>query len=130
MRHAVAVSALLCGVFVVAAHAHHSIAGIYDSSQRVTIDGVIAEFHFVNPHPFITVNVKDTTGTRSWRLEMDNRFELIEIGMTSTTLKRGDRLVVTGSPGRTQPHTLYIRRLDRPADGFWYEQVGASPRIR
>ena len=60
---------------------------------------------------------------------MDNRFELADIGMTSATLKPGDRVVVTGSLGRTEPRTLYIRQLDRPADGFRYEQVGSRPRV-
>ena len=41
----------------------------------------------------------------------------------------GDRVVVTGSLGRTEPRTLYIRQLDRPADGFRYEQVGSTPRV-
>ncbi len=61
---------------------------------------------------------------------MDNRSELAEIGMTSQTLKPGDRIVVTGNPARTKSQSLYIRKLDRPADGFRYEQVGSSPRIR
>src|SRR5690242_11354591 len=30
----------------------------------------------------------------------------------------------------TPPQGLYIRKLDRPADGFRYEQVGTSPRVR
>jgi len=25
---------------------------------------------------------------------------------------------------------MYLMRLDRPADGFRYEQIGASPRVR
>jgi hypothetical protein len=99
--------------------------------STVTIEGVVKEFHFVNPHPFVTVDVKDTTGaSRSWQAEMDNRWELVEIGMTSNTLKPGDRLIVTGSPARARSHSLYVRRLERPADGFQYEQVGNSPRIR
>ena len=49
--------------------------------------------------------------------------------MTSETLKPGDRVVVTGSLGRTEPRTLYVRQLDRPADGFRYEQVGSRPRV-
>ena len=61
---------------------------------------------------------------------MDNRWELVEVGMTRETLKRGDRIIVTGSPAREQAASLYIRKLDRPADGFQYEQVGSSPRIR
>jgi hypothetical protein len=111
--------------------AHHSIAGIYDSTRRVTVEGVVARFLFVNPHPVLIVTVREAGGaTNDWRLEMDNRFELEAIGMTAQTLAKGDRVVATGSPAREQRHGLYLRRLDRPADGFWYEQVGSAPRIR
>ena len=117
---------------ILAAHAHHSISGVYDSDKQVTIEGTVAQFHFVNPHPYVTVDVKDPKdgSAQQWRLEMDNLWELAEVGMTSQTLKPGDRVVVTGSPARKQPQSLYIRKLDRPADGFQYEQVGSSPRIR
>ena len=118
-------------ISVSAIHAHHSLAGVYDSSQQVTVEGIVTQFQFVNPHPFVMIEVKNGSGsTQQWRLEMDNRWELIQIGMTSESLKSGDRIVVSGSPGRTQPQSLYIRRLDRPADGFRYEQIGMSPRIR
>jgi hypothetical protein len=61
---------------------------------------------------------------------MDNRYELIEEGMNAETLKRGDRVVASGSLSRTSPQGMYVMRLDRPADGFRYEQIGASPRVR
>ena len=61
---------------------------------------------------------------------MDNRRELVEIGFTQQTLRPGDSIVVGGSPARHEARSLYVRRLDRPSDGFWYEQVGATPRIR
>jgi hypothetical protein len=111
--------------------AHHSIAGVYDSSRPVTLDGVVAEFAFVNPHPFVVVEVTDGGGRpQLWRLELDNRFELAAVGMSADSLKRGDRVTATGSRARDGSRGLYVRRLDRPADGFRYEQVGASPRIR
>jgi hypothetical protein len=109
--------------------AHHSIAGIYDSRNPISFDGLVVDFQFVNPHPFIVVERTDPTGrVQQWRLEMDNRFELSEIGMTASTLRKGDRVSVTGSPARDQSRALYVRRLERPADGFWYEQVGSSPK--
>jgi hypothetical protein len=109
--------------------AHHSIAGVYDSSQPVKIEGSVVEFQFINPHPLITVAVKDAGGAEEqWRLEMDNRRELAAVGVTTTTLQPGDRVVVSGSRSRSERNRLYIRRLDRPADGFWYEQVGGSPK--
>ena len=122
-RHAIFGSAL--ALASVAAEAHHSIAAVYDGTRQQRIEGVVAEFQFVNPHPFVIVTVEDAP----WRLEMDNRFELAGIGMTGETLKPGDRVVVTGSLGRTEPRTLYIRQLDRPADGFRYEQIGSRPRV-
>lgn len=113
----------------VTAQAHHSIAAVYDSARQQRLEAVVTEFKFVNPHPFVIVTVQEDGAETSWRLEMDNRFELAGVGMTDTTLKAGDRVVVTGSLGRIEPRTLYIRQLDRPADGFRYEQVGSRPRV-
>ena len=109
-----------------AAYAHHSIAGVYDTSKQVKVDGVITEFHFVNPHPFVLFDV----GAQHWRAEMDNLGELVDAGMTRDTFKPGDKITISGSPGRNQPQSLYTRKLDRPSDGFQYEQFGSSPRIR
>jgi hypothetical protein len=109
--------------------AHHSIAGIYDSRNPISFDGTVVDFQFVNPHPYIIVERTDRAGElQQWRLEMDNRFELSEIGMTASTLRKGDRVSVTGSAARDRSRALYVRRLERPADGFWYEQIGSSPK--
>jgi len=117
------------GVFTVTADAHHSIAGMYDQSRRVTLDGVIAQYQFVNPHPFVVVDVTMNGATQSWKAELDNRWELQNVGMTPTTFNAGDRIVVSGSPGRDRTPLLYVWRLERPADGFLYEQIGTSPRV-
>jgi len=117
-------SAVLSLILAIAMH--HSIAGVYDSNRQVTIEGVISEFHFVNPHPFVVLDVNND----HWKLEMDNLSELVEVGMTKYTLKPGDRVVVSGKPARSSPPlSLYVMKLDRPADGFRYEQVGTSPRV-
>jgi hypothetical protein len=113
---------------VMPTYAHHSISSVYEASQEMTLEGVVTEFHFVYPHPFVTIDVQQ--GSTHWMLEMDNRSELARVGMTSQTLKPGDRIVVTGNPARGGRQSLYIRKLARPADGFQYEQVGGSPRIR
>ena len=123
-----AIAIALC---VTVASAHHSLAGMYDQSRRLTLDGIVAQFHYVNPHPYVLMDVKDPNGrTQQWRLEMDNRRELADIGVRDDTLKQGDRLVVSGSPGRSDPRALYVWKLDRPADGLQYEQIGGTPRIR
>jgi uncharacterized protein DUF6152 len=123
----IVVASALLGV---AAQAHHSISAVYDDTQRVTIEGVVTQFQFVNPHPLVVLDVKDSAGnTQQWRLEMDTHRELADIGFATDTLKPGDRLMIIGSRARRQPQSLYIRRLERPSDGFAYEQVGNSPRL-
>ena len=117
----------VCGIV----DAHHSISGVYDAARAVTIDGVITAFHFVNPHPFVEVDARDAAGViQHWRLELDNRHELSAVGMSATTLQPGDRVAATGSAARDGSKSMYVRRLDRRADGLVYEQVGTSPRVR
>ena len=108
---------------------HHSLSE-YDLARRMTLNVVVREFHFVNPHPYLLVDARFGSLTQSWRLELDNRHELVSIGMTSNTFTRGDRLLVAGAPGHDQKAILYVRELDRPDDGFRYEQPGNTPRIQ
>jgi hypothetical protein len=113
-----------------AAQAHHSLSGVYDGSRQATVEAVVTDFQFINPHPFVMADVRDRDGrVRAYRFEMDNRRELIDVGMSGTTFARGDRIRVTGSVGRNEETHMYVRRLERPMDGFWYEQVGFSPRV-
>jgi hypothetical protein len=79
------------------AYGHHSIAGVYDSRQEITVEGVVTDFQFVSPHPFLSVNVVRDGNAEAWRFDMDDRNEMREIGMAADTFRPGDRLVVTGS---------------------------------
>ena len=99
------------------AHAHHSIANVYDSKRQETVEGTVSEFRFVNPHPVLVIDVAaDGVEPELWQLEMDNRSELAEIGVTATTFRPGDRVIVRGSLARNEAHSLYLLRLDRAAD--------------
>ena len=122
-------TSLTLSLFASAAQAHHSLSN-YDQGRDVSADGVVEEFQFVNPHPVLMIGVTDPSGVRQiWRLEMDNLYELDEIGISRTTFKPGDRVTVSGDPDRTKPREIYLRRLDRPSDGLRYEQIGSRPRL-
>ncbi len=110
------------------AGAHHSFASVYDTGRNITLEGVVSEFQFVHPHPILVVRVAPD---QSWRAEMDNRFELEDIGITAQTFQAGDRVLLSGSPGREKnARILYLWKLERPADGLQYEQVGSTPRVQ
>jgi Family of unknown function (DUF6152) len=109
--------------------AHHSITAIYDRNARTSLTGIVSEFRLVNPHAFLTMEVERDGRAEAWKLELDNRSELASIGMTSDTLKPGDRIVASGTRAFDGSRSIYAYRIDRAADGFWYEQVGSTPRI-
>ena len=124
---------LACGLLLEAfsAEAHHSISGMYESRRDVRVEGVVTQFEFVNPHAFITLEVRETgRAPQQRRVELDDRGELSDIGMTAKTLQPGDQVIVLGSPARREANRLYLARLDRPADGYSFEQVGGRPRLR
>jgi hypothetical protein len=121
---------LLTMALATSLHAHHSISAVYDQAAPITIDGTVTQFRLVNPHPFILLDVTRSGRKESWKLELDNRFELTDVGVDANTFRAGDRLAVKGGPARDGSHVLYAARIDRAEDGFWYEQVGSSPKIR
>jgi hypothetical protein len=123
----------LAAVWLLAAAApaaHHSLSTAYDSRKQLTLTGSVREFQFVNPHPWLGLDVDDNGTVRRWRLELDNRWELVNIGMDAGTFKPGDVVVASGSAGRDGARSVYVRRLDRARDGLQYEQVGPSPRMQ
>ena len=124
-------AALLLAAAAAPVAAHHSISGVYDSAKQVTLTGSVREFAFVNPHPWIGLDVPGDDGrAERWRLELDNRWELVDVGMKADTFRAGDMVVARGSAGRDGVRAIYVLRLDRAADGLHYEQVGQSPSLR
>jgi hypothetical protein len=111
------------------AGAHHSLTGVYDSARPATVEGRVTEFRFVSPHPILVIEV-ETAGTKVlWQLEMDNRFELAAIGIDASTYQPGQRVIAGGSMAYADDNRLYLLRLERPADGFLYRQVGSTPSV-
>ena len=103
------------------AGAHHAIGSDFNPDFYITIEAVVKEFRFVNPHPYVTADVTGEDGqVREWRLLLDDRWELVEDGFSRATLQPGDELVVTGMPSRRLSENLYVRSIERPADGFSY----------
>jgi hypothetical protein len=121
---AVAGAALLVGAD--RAVAHHSFASTYDSSRKVEIEGVVKEFLWRNPHSFMRIDVTDKDGTtKTWALEWGSTNDLTQAKITRTTLRPGDRLIVTGEAARDESSLrLLISSVRRPSDGFeWRGRV-------
>jgi hypothetical protein len=129
MMHALAVGVIV-GLAGSVTYGHHSIAGVYDTRREIAVEGVVTDFQFVSPHPFVFADVVRNGVAERWRFDMDDRNEMREIGMTESTLRSGDRIAVAGNPAHQDPRRIYLRRLERPSDGYAWEIVRSSPRLR
>ena len=100
--------------------AHHSFSAYYFEEQLVTIEGEVLAFEYVSPHAWLHVEAPDTTGqAQRYAAEWSNPTRLARDRVTSDTLKAGDRVIVTGSPGRTaSEYKLHLKHIERPSDGW------------
>ena len=80
------------------AFAHHSAAGI-DRTKTVTVEGVVKEFKWANPHSWLDVEVANSKGGKDlWSFEMNPPAYLVRSGWKSSTVKVGDKVKVVGRP--------------------------------
>jgi hypothetical protein len=119
------VRALLLGLTLAAAFppraaGHHSFAAYYFEEQSVTIEGSIVEFAYRSPHAWVYLDVSDRKGNVTrFAAEWANPNRLTRDGITADSLRFGDRVVITGSPGRTAgENRVHLKRIVRPADGW------------
>src|SRR5215831_12694342 len=110
------------------ASAHHSATATYVHGQVVKIQGTLKEFVWRNPHSFMKVEATDEKGEKQiWVIEGAAPQQLTEGGLTASTLRAGDRVIVTGYPGRiAEDHRLLLQVLERPSDGFKYQGPAAN----
>ena len=111
----------------VRAYAHHSFAATYFEDKSVTLEGELVQFLFRNPHSFVHVMAPDEKGQKQrWAVEWGGGGQLNRQGVTRETLKPGDRVVITGNPGRNPAdHRLRMQTILRPADGWkWGGRTG------
>lgn len=116
-RSAWVLAVVLLAVPVDRARAHHAFSPVYDEKKVITVEGVVTEFRFVNPHAMMFMEVTDRSGkVVKWTVEFAGRLNLMEGGWTAQSIKPGDRVKVTGNPARKTDQLMFFRRLVR-ADG-------------
>ena len=121
-----ALLALIASVVVSAPlTAHHSFAAHYLEQQTVRVEGDLVQFEYRSPHAWVHVMVRDETGSvQKVSAEWASPTRLQQRGISAETLKPGDRLVITGAPGRDPgERRLHVKTIERPSDGWrWSNQ--------
>ena len=119
--------ALIAGVSAVsvAAYGHHSFPATYDVDTEINVEGELAAFMYRNPHSFVHLNVMNDDGdTERWAVEWGAATFLGRQGITRATFRPGDKVIITGNPGRNpEDLRLRMRYIERLSDGFrWPEE--------
>jgi len=112
MRTIRALSAVTASLlFLSDASAHHAVTANYVEDVG-TIEGVVVEVFWANPHVHYYLEVTDDQGEVSlWDLESSNLNGMARAGWTRSTLEVGDRIRASGRLGR-EGRTRLALQLD------------------
>jgi hypothetical protein len=72
---------------------------MFDQKKNVTLQGVVQEFQWTNPHAFIHIEVPESAGGNVlWQVELNSPNNLKRQGWKSTSLKPGDVVTLVLNP--------------------------------
>jgi hypothetical protein len=105
--------------------AHHSPAR-FDTDQVITVEGVVTEYEWANPHVYIYLaQTTDAGETVDWEVEGLPPAILRRQGWSESTLRAGDRVAVTGNPARSSTG-LFLTGLQRDGTTLYDRQSGRA----
>ena len=96
--------------------AHHS-ATMFEEKKTITVEGVVREFQYTNPHSWLLVDVKDKTGkVTTWGFEAEGPSTLQRAGIRPSEFPVGTKLTITGRPMKDgRPAAIWVNAVR--ADG-------------
>ena len=77
--------------------AHHSFAAEFDKDKPVVLTGTVTKMEWINPHPWIHIDVKGADGKiEKWMIEASAPNNLLRRGFTRDSLPPGSVITVQG----------------------------------
>jgi DNA/RNA endonuclease YhcR with UshA esterase domain len=110
------------GILVMAGpvSAHHAVQAQFDVNKTITITGTVSKIEWINPHSYLTLNVKDADGKiQKWAFELAAPAVLRRAGMSREDrggLKPGDEITVTGLASKDGSNSGWLQEI-KLADG-------------
>ena len=95
-----------------AAHAHHGFGNFDNSADLMTLEGVVTDVDFINPHSWVYFTVTEAAGeSESWRCELRAATVLQRSGWTPEMFAAGTRITITALPDRTDTRSCYLSNV-------------------
>jgi hypothetical protein len=100
--------------------AHHSVQAQFDIHKTFTVSGTVSKVEWINPHSYLTINVKDGDGkNQKWAFELGGPGALRRAGMSREDrggLKPGDEVTASGLAAKDGSNSGFLQEL-KLADG-------------
>ncbi len=98
-----------------AASAHHSFGAEYDFKKPVTLHGIVVKWEMINPHSYITLDVKNDDGTVTrWSVQAGAPSFLYRNGWRKDSIKPGDELTISGYMAKDGSHNAFGAQVRLP----------------
>ena len=124
-RVIVLLSVIAMAVSAVPSVAHHS-GTMFEKEKTITVEGVVKQFQYTNPHSWLLVDVKNKDGSvTTWGFEAEGPSTLQRSGIRPSDFAAGTKLKITGHPMKDgTPAAVWMdavradgKRFD-PREGF------------
>jgi hypothetical protein len=90
------------------ANGHHSRTWHFDPDIEITIEGVVKEYQFINPHSRLLVDATDDDGNPvTWNCDLINAASATRYGWTKDVFQPGQRIVITANPPRRNDNECF-----------------------
>lgn len=94
-----------------AAIAHHGFGSFDGSAELMTLEGVVTDVDFINPHSWIYLTVEGDEGPEYWRCEIRAATVLRRSGWSPEMFPNGEVITITGLPDTRDPRSCYLSNV-------------------
>ena len=97
--------------------AHHS-GVMFEESKEVTLQGVVKEFQYTNPHSWLLVDVTGADGkVTTWGFEAEGPSTMMARGIRRNDFPPGTKITITGRPMKDGRPAAAWSKAVRASDG-------------
>ena len=106
--------------------AHHS-GVMFDEKKEVTLEGVVKEFQYTNPHSWLLVDVTNPDGTvTTWGFEAEGPSTMMQRGIRRNDFPPGTKITITGRPMKDGRPAAAWNKAVRASDGKVFTARGPA----
>jgi len=103
-----------------AVSAHHS-ATMFEQTKTVTVEGVVKEFQYTNPHSWLLVDVKDQSGkVTTWGFEAEGPSTLQRAGIRPSEFPVGTKVTWHYRSAIGHGTVIGVHKIGTTADNTMY----------